>query len=155
MEMKKLIVFIVILCFSGFALADYVPYKHSVDINVGGPASALSAEYQYHLVVNGLHTVGVSGGMGIVQDGYSFPLGMQYRFGEIHQLELGAHLTPIFIQDPNLKFKIVLSGRLGYRINIYRFFMHISLLPSYPKEYASASLGLGFYLGHAILGRKI
>lgn len=153
--MKKLMAIGIILSFASVVLADYMPFKHGIDFNIGGPASSLSMEYQNNLVVDGLHTVGVSGGVGIVQDGYSFPLGMQYRFGKIHQLELGVHLTPIFIKDPNLKFQLAISGRLGYRININRFFVHVSLLPSYPKEYNRALLGFGFYLGHKILGQKI
>jgi hypothetical protein len=153
--MKKSLILILLLSLAAFAFADYVPYKHGVDINLGGPASAFSLEYQYNLIVMGLNTVGVSGAIGKLENGYTFPLGMQYRFGKIHQLELGAHLTPIFIKDPNLQFQIALSGKLGYRININRFYMHINLLPSFPREHTTVSLGCGFYFGHAVLDRKI
>ena len=152
--MKKSLILILILACSSLAFADYVPYKHGVDLNIGGPASSASLEYQYNMVVMGLHTVGASAAIGIVEDGYAFPLGMQYRFGRIHQLELGAHLTPVFESDP-FHFQAAISGRLGYRINIYRFYMHIALLPSFPEEHTRALLGCGFYFGPQVLDRKV
>ncbi len=152
--MKNKLLIFSIICLTSFAFADYIPYKHGVDLNIGGPASGASLEYQYNLVIMGLHTVGVSAAIGVIEDGYSFPIGMQYRFGRIHQLELGGHLTPVFKSDP-FRFQAAITGRLGYRINIYRFYMHIALLPSFPKVHTTALLGFGFYFGPKVLDRKV
>ena len=163
--MKKLIVVIVIFCMTSLAFAKYVPYKHGLDVNIGGPASIISAEYQYNILVKDLHTLGVSAGFGMTIGGNTIPLGVQYRFGKIHQVELGIHATTVILPHwigpvPGEEYdyidtELALSARLGYRININRFFMHINIMPAFPQKYTTGSLGLGVYLGSAVLDKKI
>jgi len=142
--MKKMIIVLLSLCFIVFAFAqEEKPYRHGISVNYGGPSSTIHAEYQYQLIAKEKHHVGLSAGVGYIFGGVGIPIGIQYRFGKIHQLETGLYYSQL-ASSVTTSFNI--SLRLGYRFNYKQFFAHAYVSPMMGVSY-SGSPWLGFGIG--------
>jgi hypothetical protein len=145
--MKKFILILFALCLTVFVFAqEEKPSRHVISLNYGGPSSTAHAEYQYQLIAKEKHHLGVSAGVGYIIGGVGIPIGLQYRFGKIHQLETGLYYSQL-ASSVTTSFNI--SLRLGYRFNYKQFFVHAYVSPMMGVSYSSSpwvGLGIGMYL---------
>ncbi|MCF7833351.1 MAG: porin family protein [Candidatus Marinimicrobia bacterium] len=141
--MKKIIILLLVFCLTVFAFAEDKPYRHGLSLNYGGPSSKFHAEYQYQLIAKEKHHLGVSAGVGYIFGGVGIPIGVQYRFGKIHQLETGLYYSQL-ASSVTTSFNI--SLRLGYRFNYKQFFAHAYVSPWMGVSY-SGSPWMGFGIG--------
>ncbi len=145
--MKKILVLLLACCLFVFAFAqEENPYRHAISLNYGGPSSTIHAEYQYQLIAKEKHHLGVSAGVGYIFGGVGIPIGIQYRFGKIHQLETGLYYSQL-ASSVTTSFNI--SLRLGYRFNYKQFFAHAYVSPMMGVSYSRSpwvGLGIGIYL---------
>jgi len=145
--MKKTIIILLSFCLAVFAFAqEEKPYRHAISLNYGGPSSTVHAEYQYQLVAKEKHHLGVSAGVGYIFGGVGIPIGIQYRFGKIHQLETGLYYSQL-ASSVTTSFNI--SIQLGYRFNYKQFFAHAYVSPMMGVSYSRSTwvgFGIGMYL---------
>ena len=145
--MKKTIIILLSFCFVVFAFAqEEKPYRHGISVNYGGPSSTIHVEYQYQLIAKEKHHVGLSAGVGYIFGGVGIPIGIQYRFGKIHQLETGLYYSQL---ASSVTTGSNISLRLGYRFNYKQFFAHAYVSPMMGVSYSRSpwiGFGLGMYL---------
>jgi Outer membrane protein beta-barrel domain len=145
--MKKTILLLLACYLTVFAFAqEEKPSRHAISLNYGGPSSKFHAEYQYQLIAKEKHHLGVSAGVGYIFGGVGIPIGLQYRFGKIHQIETGIYYSQL-ASSVTTSFNI--SVRLGYRFNYKQFFAHAYVSPMLGVSYSSSpwiGFGIGMYL---------
>ena len=145
--MKKIILLLLACCLFVFAVAqEEKPSRHAISLNYGGPSSRFHAEYQYQLIAKEKHHLGLSAGVGYIFGGVGIPIGIQYRFGKIHQLETGLYYSQL-ASSVTTSFNI--SLRLGYRFNYKQFFAHAYVSPMMGVSYSSSpwfGFGIGMHL---------
>jgi hypothetical protein len=157
--MRKLIIFILSLCLFLTLLANDELSKHRLSLDFGGPGAIATFEYQYQIHSKNMHSLSFTAGMGMAGLIFSFPVGVNYTFGDKNQLLAGMHFVPLTtyaLSGTNTDWitSYWISPRIGYRRII-----HMRKESIYLQTYFSplielnggrimpwAGLGFGVYL---------
>ncbi len=142
--MKK--IFTLTLILIGFVFAYNPENELGIALDVGGPYTIVQTEADIRLLDKENHYIGASAGLGMFINAMSIPLGMQYRYGDKHQLETAAYFV---IMSSSNGAVYNYSIKFGYRLNFSNAFFHIYVSPLINKTLSVqpwAGLGFGFYL---------
>lgn len=159
---KSLCILFITLCLAPLGGAEIT--DHRLSMNLGGPMSVCSFEYEYEFYNNEKVAFLFTGGVGSLIIGYSTPIGISYTYGDKNQLLLGVQYVPYYVTNrslgslfsPNIASQWIhtFSPRLGirkiFKLNKEMAYIQVFLSPVIHFDVngvlASGGIGFGVYL---------
>lgn len=155
--MKKFTFLLFILTVGLSLYAENPSRMNNITVDIGAPGSIITVSYDRYIFRSDMHALSANAGIGTLYSILSFPVGIDYSFGQTHQLILGAHYNPVVSIDKSTTehFTGFFSMKFGYRCHFQIFekcpmFYQAYLSPSYNVLDLGllwfATVGFGFNL---------